>query len=161
MPYNTEHLRFLKSELLRHPSMKRLVIFLVLLTLQLTALPLFAQNNFDFTLSQPKGLGAQSNIGPGAQAEGLVQTIILNIITLFFAVGGIGVIIFFIWGAVDWIMSGGDKEKVSNARKKMTNAIIGLVILALSFAIIRVVGAIVGFDPLGNLQLPGLGSKNT
>lgn len=101
------------------------------------------------------GLGVPT----GGSAEGTVQTIILNVITLLFAIGGIGVVIYFIWGTVDWIMSGGDKEKVSNARKKMTNAIIGLFLLALSFAIIRTVGAIAGFDPLGNLQIRGLGNN--
>lgn len=106
------------------------------------------------TVTQKQGQGIQAQ---GASAEGMVQIILLNVISLFFAVGGIGVVIYFIWGAVDWIMAGGDKEKISNARKKMTNAIIGLILLALSFAIIRTVGSIAGFDPLGNLQIRGLG----
>lgn len=114
-----------------------------------------------FNINQPGGINVNFNRNPNANpnAEGLVQSIILNVISLFFAVGGIGVIIYFIWGSVDWIMSGGDKEKISNARKKMTNAIIGLILLSLSFAIIRTVGAIAGFDPLGNLQIRGLGRQ--
>lgn len=111
-------------------------------------------------IKQKEGQGIPVKFGSTPNAEGIVQTIILNVITLFFAVGGIGVVIYFIWGAVDWIMSGGDKEKIASARKKMTNSLIGLLLLSLSFAIIRVVGAIAGFDPLGNLQLPGLGSRN-
>jgi Type IV secretion system pilin len=109
------------------------------------------------TVTQKQGQGIQAQ---GASAEGIVQTILLNVISLFFAVGGIGVVIYFVWGAVDWIMAGGDKEKISNARKKMTNAIIGLILLALSFAIIRTIGSIAGFDPLGNLQIRGLGNPN-
>lgn len=108
------------------------------------------------TVKQKQGQGVLVSQG-AASAEGIVQTILLNVITLFFAVGGIGVTIYFIWGAVDWILAGGDKEKISGARKKMTNSLIGLVLLALSFALIRTVGSIVGFDPLGNLQLRGLG----
>ena len=108
-----------------------------------------------FTLND-KGLGVPKL----SSAEGSIQTIILNVISLFFAIGGIGVIIYFIWGAVDWIMSGGDKEKVAAARRKMTNAVIGLILLSLSFAIIRTVGAIAGFDPLGNLQIRGLGNPD-
>lgn len=108
-----------------------------------------------FTLND-KGLGVPKL----SSAEGSVQIIVLNVISLFFAVGGIGVIIYFIWGAVDWIMSGGDKEKIAGARKKMTNSLIGLLLLSLSFAIIRVVGAIAGFDPLGNLQIRGLGNPD-
>ena len=111
----------------------------------------------DVAFQQPAGYGVTA----AGSAEGIVQTIILNVIVLFFAIGGIGTVIYFIWGAVDWILSGGDKEKVSNARKKMTHAIIGLMLLALSFVIIRTVGRIAGFDPLGNLQLRGLGDSGS
>lgn len=116
---------------------------------------------FDVSITQPDGLGIKSGIGQNAQAEGIVQTILVNVVSLFFAVGGIGVVVYFVWGAVDWIMSGGDKEKVSNARKKMTNAIIGLVLLSLSYVIISLVGQVVGFNPLGYLQLRGLGDTTT
>lgn len=119
------------------------------------AFPVSAQ--IQFRINQQMGQGVSVGDASSTSAEGIVQTIILNVITLFFAVGGLGVVVYFLWGAVDWILSGGDKEKVSNARKKMTNAIIGLVLLALSFAIIRTIGLITGFDPLGNLQLRGLG----
>lgn len=117
--------------------------------------------NSDFTFDQPKGFGIQAlNPGNANQAEGIVQTVVTNIISIFFTVGGLGVVIYFVWGAVDWILSGGDKEKISNARKKMTNAIIGLVLLSLSYVIINIVGQVVGFNPLGYLQLRGLGDTN-
>jgi hypothetical protein len=98
--------------------------------------------------------------GLGSSGEGLVQTIVKNVIFLFFTIGGLGSVVYFLWGAVDWILSGGDKEKVSNARKKMTHALIGLALLALSFVIIRTVGQVVGFNPLGNLQIRGLGNPD-
>ncbi len=121
----------------------------------LLLLPSTALAQGTFTLND-KGLGVPKL----SSAEGSIQTIILNVISLFFAVGGIGVVIYFIWGAVDWIMSGGDKEKVANARKKMANSLIGLLLLSLAFAIIRLVGAIAGFDPLGNMQIRGLGNPD-
>lgn len=110
--------------------------------------------NLGFQL-QNTGLGIQAQ---NSSAEGIVQIILKNSIILLFTVGGIGAVIYFIWGTVDWILSGGDKEKVANARKKMTHALIGLALMALSFVIIRTVGSIVGFDPLGNLQIRGLGN---
>lgn len=112
----------------------------------------------DFSLTQPDGQGIAAGLGKTAQAEGIVQTIVLNVITIFYAVGGLGVVIYFVWGAVDWILSGGDKEKISNARKKMTHAIIGLILLSLSFVIINIIGQVVGFNPLGDLQIRGLGN---
>lgn len=112
-----------------------------------------------FDLKQPPGYGVPVRFSSVPYAENQVQAIIINVISLFFIVGGISTIIYFVWGAVDWILSGGDKEKISSARKKMTNAIIGLVLLSLSYVIINLVGNIVGFNPLGNLQLRGLGDS--
>lgn len=111
----------------------------------------------DVILTQPQGHGVPVTFGTTPNAEGLVETILVNTVSILFAVGGLGVVVYFIWGAVDWVLSGGDKEKISSARKKMTNAIIGLVLLSLSYVIINLVGSIVGFNPLGALQIPGLG----
>jgi hypothetical protein len=63
-----------------------------------------------------------------------------------------------LWGAVDWILSGGDKEKVSNARKRITQAIIGLVILSLVFVIMAIAGQITGINALqsGAFKIPGI-----
>lgn len=63
----------------------------------------------------------------------------------------IGVIIFFfilLLGAIQWILSGGDKTAVDAARGKLTNAIIGLVILFSIFAIIKLVESFFGFNIL-------------
>lgn len=50
---------------------------------------------------------------------------------IFFAV--------FVMGAIQWISSGGDKQALEGARGKLTNGIIGIVILFASFAIIGLV----------------------
>ena len=139
---------------------QKLIIFFSALLTFINPFEARAQG-FTVNITQPKGLGIAAGLGPGAQAEGIVQTILVNVISIFFAVGGLGVLIYFVWGAVDWILSGGDKEKVAGARKKMTNAIIGLVLLSLSYVIINLVGSIVGFNPLGYLQLRGLGDTTT
>lgn len=100
------------------------------------------------------------NLGVPAPAQGgIIGTVLKNVIALFFALGGLAVLIFFVWGAFDWITSGGDKEKVSSARKKMTNAIIGLILLALSYFIVGLAGEIAGFNPLGPLPIKSLGEQ--
>jgi len=51
----------------------------------------------------------------------------------------IGVVIFlftFLLGAIEWISSGGDKGKMESAKSKLTNALIGIVILLGFFAIV-------------------------
>ncbi len=96
---------------------------------------------------------------PAPAGSGIIGTLVKNVISLFFVFGGLATLIFFVWGAFDWIVSGGDKEKVAGARKKMTNAIIGFVLLSLSYFIIGLVGEVVGFNPLGRLDIRSLGEQ--
>lgn len=63
--------------------------------------------------------------------QGLVSTA-LNLALIF----GVLVSFFFlILGAIQWVTSGGDKEGLSKAQKKITGALVGLVILFSVFAI--------------------------
>jgi hypothetical protein len=66
--------------------------------------------------------------------------------------------IMIIWGAVDWIFSGGDKEKIAGARKRITQSIIGLVLLSSAFVIMLVLGQILGIGSLysGQFTIKGL-----
>ncbi len=101
--------------------------------------------------SQPAGISAKD-------PTNTLSTVLTNAITIIFVLGAIAVVFFVIWGAFNWIISGGDKEKVASARKTITNALIGLALLALAFLIISVVGTIVGFNPLKNMTIPALGN---
>lgn len=47
------------------------------------------------------------------------------------------VFLYLIWGGIEWITSGGDKGKTESARNKITAAVIGLVVVAASFAILQ------------------------
>lgn len=78
---------------------------------------------------------------------------ISNLITIALAIAIIVVLVMLIQGAFEWIVSGGDKESVGKARSRIVNAIIGLIVLAVAFALARVSGQIAGFD-LSNLVIP-------
>jgi hypothetical protein len=98
--------------------------------------------------SQPAGVAQTNTVG----------TILSNVLLIMFVVGGLSVLVFFIWGAMDWVLAGGDKEKIGAARKKITNSLIGLALLALSYFIITVAGEVVGFNPLKLMNIPTLGT---
>lgn len=103
--------------------------------------------------------GQQAGGAPiSGNAGGDLSNLIANIINLFFVIGGIGFTIMIIWGAVSWILSGGDKEKIAAARRRITQAIIGLILLSLTFVITLVVGQITGIEALktGNYGFKGL-----
>lgn len=57
---------------------------------------------------------------------------------------------YLIWGGFDWILSQGDSGKVEAARKKITHAIIGLMLLASAAAIFFLVQSFLGIDVLKN-----------
>lgn len=84
----------------------------------------------------------------------LFGVIFKNIIVLLFTIGALGFIIMFLWGAVSWILSGGDKEKIAGARKRIVTAVTGLVLLALTFVITVVIGQILGLKSLRELNFP-------
>ncbi|MEO8581543.1 MAG: hypothetical protein ABI425_03075 [Patescibacteria group bacterium] len=97
----------------------------------------------------------QPNYGGGTadKAAAFTNYIVLLWRTLII-VGGLATLLFLIWGAVDWILAGGEEAKIAGARKKMTGAVIGLALLAASVAIIELVGSLIGLDLL-KICFPG------
>lgn len=96
---------------------------------------------------EPAGLynpaTGQMNTNPTAAAAGLTfVTYFITIWQALITVGGLMVIIYFLWGAIEWITAGGDSGKVGKARDKITQAVIGLVILVGSFVIIAFLGGL-------------------
>lgn len=68
---------------------------------------------------------------------------------------GVMTIVAFIWfiftlftGAIAWLSSGGDKQKLQNAQKQITTGLTGLIIVISAIFLIKIVGVIFGFDIL-------------
>lgn len=78
---------------------------------------------------------------------------IQKVMVLAFIVAVIVVLFMLIWGAFEWITSGGDKEAVGKARNRIINALIGLAVLAVAFALFQVAGQFLGFNIL-NVTIP-------
>ena len=72
----------------------------------------------------------------------------LNFILVFAA---LLVFAYLIWGGIEWITSGGDKSKTESARNRITAAIIGLIVLAASWAILMLVLNFLGAGDLNSL----------
>lgn len=97
---------------------------------------------------------------PAAGATGnpgvtFLQNSIPAAITLILIVGAVIFLFVLLIGAVQWIMSGGDKSAVEAARGKISNAIVGLVILFAVFAIIELLNIFFNIQ-LFELNLPNL-----
>ena len=61
---------------------------------------------------------------------------------------GIWFIFQFIIGGYNWLTAGGDKTGVQAAQSRLTNAFIGLTIVVAAYAIIWIVGKLLGFEIL-------------
>lgn len=81
---------------------------------------------------------------------GIIGTAIIIIFIL-------AIIIALIWlviGGIKWITSSGDSSKVEAARNQIIAAVIGLVIVFLSYFILNFVLTIFGIDGIGGIRIP-------
>jgi len=96
-------------------------------------------------------LGLQTNSAPFTSLGQVLNTLIpAAIIT-----AGIITLIFIIIGGFQYITSGGDKVASQAARDRIVYAILGLIIIVASVAIIQVLGAVFGFNITGTIKWPG------
>lgn len=80
------------------------------------------------------------NIGGDKPVEGLGKFIGFGI-NMFILVAGIFLIIYLLWGAFDWINSSGEKERLTKAQNKITNALIGILLV---FVVLTVFNLLAG-----------------
>lgn len=77
------------------------------------------------------------------------------------SIGGMATFVFLLMGAFNWVTAGGDKGKIETARSMITQAIIGLAILASVFALFGIVTRVLGIQEkidVGNYGASGSGS---
>ena len=94
------------------------------------------------------------NIGDEVKARVAVNTdlgsFVSRAISAVIIVAALAAFIYLIYGGIQWIMSGGEKEKIKEARDKITQAIIGLAIVAASWAIIQLISIFFGIEIFGS-----------
>jgi uncharacterized membrane protein len=71
-----------------------------------------------------------------------------------FMVSFLLVFVMLVWGGVQWITSGGDKENTQKAKDRITSALVGLAIIGGAWALMKIVGAFFGVDIFSNFKLP-------
>ena len=90
-------------------------------------------------------------LGPSLQSRTgveFIQDLIPRMVGLAFLVGVLVFFFIMVTGAIQWITSGGDKAGIESARGKITNAIVGVVILLSLFALLKVVEDFFGINIL-------------
>lgn len=69
-----------------------------------------------------------------------------GILEFVMVIAALMVLLYLIWGAIEWITSAGDKGKTQKARDKMTNAVIGIIVLASVVAIFSMIQRFLGIN---------------
>jgi Type IV secretion system pilin len=101
---------------------------------------------------------AQSTVSNGLQTSGLqsifgtsglngsqsLSDLIVNVIRLMLLFAGAIAVVFVIIGGYQYIASGGNEETAEKGKKTLINAIIGVVVIVLAYAIINVIVNLVG-----------------
>ncbi len=82
-----------------------------------------------------------------------IGQIVAFLVAFIVIIAFLAALLYIVIGALQWITSGGDKQKVADARNHIIAAIIGLIVIALSFVIINVVLQALGLGRLANLKI--------
>lgn len=79
-----------------------------------------------------------------------------SLITAAFVIAALIALFFLIFGGIKWIVSGGDKGGVEAARNMIVAALVGLVIVFLSYFILSLLFSFFNLGSISSLELPKL-----
>jgi hypothetical protein len=82
-----------------------------------------------------------------------LETIFGNIIRAALALGGIALFIMIIIGGFTYLSSSGDSKKAESAKNTVTYAILGVVLLALAYLILRLIASFTGVNAILNFDI--------
>lgn len=96
----------------------------------------------DYTINPPAGV-------PTGGISSLNN--LISLVTNLLFIAAIVISLFYlIWGGFDWIFSGGDKQKLANARNKVIYAVVGLIIVFLAIFIVNLLYTFFKITPSGS-----------
>jgi len=122
---------------------------------------LLAQNPLDGNITTPGAFAPADNVQSAAAGGTPIELFFSVLLGFFTIIGGLMFLMYFVFGALSWLSSGGEKGKVESARTQLTNAAIGLIIVILAQSVVGIVSGVLGLNILNPLQaLTGLWGAN-
>lgn len=98
-------------------------------------------------ISQAAGINSS---GDALEIEGPLKNIthiadLINILfTFIYPLAAILMFLFLVWGGYDFLLSGGNPEKIKSGKARITYALVGFLLLITSFLIVRLIARIFG-----------------
>lgn len=96
-------------------------------------------------LAQSMTVGGQAIQGPLVGINS-VGDLVTKGLEFLIPLGGITLLLVIIWGGYDFIISRGSPEKIKGAQAKITAGVIGFVLLAVAFLLVKLIEKIFGLD---------------
>lgn len=103
------------------------------------------------SLAAANVMAIETDINPGTGYATDFSNLFSSLLNVVMLLAALLVFGFLIMGGIEWITSGGDKGKAETARNKLTAAVIGLVIVAASYAILTLILQFLGFGDLDSV----------
>jgi hypothetical protein len=104
---------------------------------------------FPLMITQVHAEAIGDNLGTGFFTD--VGDLFNTVLRFVLIIASLLVFMYLIWGGIEWVTSGGDKGKTESARNKITAAVIGLVIVAASYAIFTLILKALGVGDINAL----------
>lgn len=95
-----------------------------------------------------------------AESGGLFVAYFLVIWNAIISIGALAVLVYFLWGAFEWITSAGDSGKLQTARNRMLHAFVGLLLLVSAYTIIGFISELL-FGENFNILIPTFWAPGT
>ncbi len=98
-------------------------------------------------------------VNPGNQANpDYVSNVVQNVFSIFMIVGLIYFVWHFLFAGYHFIAAQGDEKQYQQAKSEITYAAVGLIVVFIVFAMLKMIGYMLGIQGLDSLQfsLPSL-----
>ena len=103
-----------------------------------------AQSDFNITELESKVPGFKF-------VGGDIGDIVSELIKYLFPLAGLLVLLYLLLGGFQLMTSGGDPKKTQEAKGKITNALVGFVIVFIAYWLVQIVGTILGIEAITNI----------
>ena len=118
------------------------ILFLIILVYSF----IIAQNSLAWSFSDISGF-TQKTAGEAGLSQTDYTVIVAEIITTILGIVGAIFVILFIYGGFIWLTSAGNEEKIGKAKKILSYAVIGVIIVATAYAITTFIAGAIPAGP--------------
>lgn len=108
-----------------------IILGLFLLLNLFIALPVFA----DYSFSKDSGLTTTGEKAGYSLTPATPEVLVGRVILIVLGLVGVIFLAFMIWAGIEWMTAQGNDQKVTRAKNKITEAIVGLIIVVAAYAI--------------------------